>query len=102
MALTNPEIESIARVLTQRIYVLLNATATSDFDELKAAIQKIDQGMNATTTVLATARPGVVMKTAFWQEVQTVAPSITAQEGGVALALWALHEVGLLDLAGGG
>lgn len=96
MAMTDAEQYEVARELVDRIFVQPGVTAHADLDDLKAAVGAIDTAMNATTTQVEAAYPGVVTKTAFLSYAQAQASGLTAQEAGVALALWALKEVGLL------
>ena len=95
MALSAAQIETVARELAARIFTE-SVTAHSDVTALKAAISAIDTGMDATTNQAATLYPGATIKAALRTRVQDNAPNLTTQEAGVALALWALHEVGLL------
>lgn len=96
MAMTDDQLKAVAREFAQRVFVTDKATAHSNVDDLKSAIQEIDQAMNATTTQVEAAAPGVVLKVAMKNQAQTGAPSLTATQAGVCLALWALEEVGLL------
>lgn len=96
MALTDPEITVIARELAERIFVQSAVTAHSDKATLKSVISALDTALGATTTQVENAYSGVVLKIALRNYAQINAPNLTNQEAGVALALWALHEVGLL------
>ena len=95
MALTQQQLDDVAIQLIQRIFVSDGGVAHGDLDNIKAAVQAIETGMNATTTVVESAYSGVVLKSALLQYAQTGAPGLTAQQGGVALAFWALKEVGI-------
>jgi len=94
MALTDPELYEIARQFSRRIFAA--ATAHSDLDQLKTAVGRIDTGMNVTTNQLQSAYPATAVKIAFLTDIKAQAPNLTTQEAGIALAYWALHEVGLL------
>lgn len=95
MALTDPEITALARELAQRIFVQ-GVTATSDRDDLKAAIQAIDTGMDATTNQVQGQHPNTVLKIALRDHIVAAAPNLDNRQAGIALALWALNEVELL------
>lgn len=95
MALTDQEITTVARELAKRIY-MQGVTADSNRTALKAAIQAIDQGMEATTNQIQTQYPATVLKVALRDHIKASAPNFTNQQAGVALALWALNEVGLI------
>jgi hypothetical protein len=96
MALTQEEIDDAARKTIERIFVADNVTAHSTFPDIVAAMQAIENGMNATTDAAATAYPVTPVKNAFLEYARTGAPNLTVQEGGIALAYWALKTVGLL------
>ena len=96
MAMTDAQLRSVAVELARRIFVTAAATAHSDLDDLKLAIQKIDTAMNATTTQVEAAAPGVVLKVALRDEIQTAAANLTNSEAGIAVAYWALKETGLI------
>lgn len=96
MAQTNQQIKESAKELAERLFVQPNATATVDTTTLVNAVQKIDTAMNATTTQVQNAMPGVVLKTALLNYFKQSWPNATNQQAGIALALWALKEVGLI------
>jgi len=93
MAMADAELREIAAKLARTIYV--SKTADHDLTALKAAVQNIDIAMNATTTQVENNAPGVVLKVALRDQAQTGAGNLTTQEAGIALAYWALQEVGL-------
>ena len=95
MALTDPEITTLARELARRIFPE-DVTAHSDRTALKAAIAAIDQGMEATTNQITSQYPATVLKIALRDHIVAAAPNFTNEQAGIALALWALNEVDLL------
>ena len=94
MAKTDQELTDIALEVAKEIFA--SATAHSDKTELKAAIQTLDNGMDATTDAIQGAHPGKDLKIAIRDHIKATSPNLTNQEAGVVLAYWALHEVGLL------
>lgn len=94
MALTAPELETLGRELARRIFPH-GTTAHSNLSDLKDAIDAIDTAMAATTNQAATAKSGMTIKAALLEFIQDDVPALSAQEAGVALALWALHEAGI-------
>lgn len=94
MAKTDQELTDIAYSLARKIFG--NATAHSNKTELKAAIQALDSGMDATTDAIQSAHPGKGLKVAIRDHIRVTNPNLTNQEAGVILTYWALHEVGLL------
>jgi len=96
MALTDPEIAKIAGHLAQQIFNTPNVTAHSSTTALKAAVQAVDDLMNATTNQLQGVYPGTVVKLAIRDHARTGAPNLTNAEAAKVLALWAFNEVGLL------
>ena len=95
MALSATEITDLARLLGRRIFDDTGAFGHTDVPGLKAAIAAIDTAMDATTNQAVAAFPATPIKSALLQFIQADAPNLSTQEAGVALALWALHAVGL-------
>jgi len=96
MAMTDEELYAVTREWVGRIFVQPGATATSGVDQLKAALQKIDQAMGATGNQIVSAGYGTtVLEQAILAECRSVAPNLTAQQAGIALALWTMKRVDL-------
>lgn len=95
MAFTAQDVEDVARLLVQKSFVSDGNTAHSDWDAVKAAVQAIDDAMNATTNAASTAYPATVMKVALLNFARTGAANLTVAEGALALAYWAMREGGL-------
>jgi len=97
MALTDADLTQIARKLAQKIFVESGATAHTDLTDLKAAVNALDVAMDATFNQGVTLGYGTTaVKLALLDRVQTAAPNLSVQDAGIALAYWALREVGLL------
>ncbi|MFA5937547.1 MAG: hypothetical protein WC822_06755 [Candidatus Paceibacterota bacterium] len=96
MASTDPQLYTLARSLGDKAFVQPNHTGHSDLDELKAAMGKIDQAFGSTTNQIQALYPATNLRTAMLAHIKTGAPNLTNAEAGMALALWALHEAGLL------
>lgn len=94
MAMTDAELTEIVYKLVKVIFV--NATAHSDRDQLKAAVDKIDDVMGATGNQIVSAGYGTTaLEQAMLTECRTGAPNLTQQEAGAALAIWAMKRVGM-------
>jgi hypothetical protein len=94
MAKTDQELTDISYLLAKKIFD--SVTAHSDKTELKAAVQALDNGMDATTDAIQGVHPGKALKIAIRDHIQATGTKLTNQEAGVILAYWSLHEVGLL------
>lgn len=96
MALSDAVQTVLAKALAGTIFTSNNATGHSNLDQLKAAVDAIDDGMKATGNQIAALYPTTQLRLALLAEAQSGAANLTIQEAGVALAYWALNEVGLL------
>jgi hypothetical protein len=97
MALSDAQLTEIARKLAQKIFVESQATAHTDLTDLKAAVNALDTAMDATFNQGVVLGYGTTqVKLALLDRVQNAAPNLTVQHAGIALAYWALREVGLL------
>lgn len=97
MAQTDAQLEQVAREIVSRIFVAANATAHSSHAQIKAAIQAIDTGMDATLNQAVTQSGGTTkVKIAFLNQAKAGAPNLTNQQAAVAMAMWALKEAGLI------
>ena len=97
MTVTTAQKQKIASELANRIFVNAKVTGHSNGDQIMAAIQAIDNGMEATLNQAVAASGGTTkVKIAFLNQAKSGAPNLTNQEAGLALALWALNEVNLL------
>ena len=92
MAQTEAQKIAAARELARRLYTI--ATAVTNHDDLKAAIDSIDATMDALPGALNAAQ---TVKTNFIQRLPAnFKNSSTQQEKAIALMVWAMQEVGLL------
>lgn len=95
MVMSDADREAVAKQLAIKIYQ--GAIANENLTTLKAAVGKIDDVMNATSNQVVSAGYGATAtKAAIWEEIKVSAPNVTQTQGGIALAYWALKEVGLL------
>jgi hypothetical protein len=95
MAQTDPQLYDIARKLADRIFAW-PVVGHSNLTALHNAAQQIDTAMNATTNQVQAAYPATVLKIALLNYAKIGAPNLTTQQAAIALAFWALEEVGLL------
>jgi hypothetical protein len=100
MALDDAQITTLARALGERIFVRSNTLAHSNLDNLKAAVQRVDQIMDATTNQAATLRPATTIKALFREEIKAVAGNLSNQDAAIALVIWVADAAGIIDVLG--
>jgi len=98
MPLTTQRIEELARILGRKIFVKTKALANSNYDDLKATINRIDIVMGATTNQAASNHNGETIQSALLDEIQTVAPNFSVQQAGIALVIWTAEAAGITDV----
>lgn len=91
--LSNTEIRDVAVKLAATIFD--GVTADKNLDDLKAVIQKIDQGMDSSTNQVSNLYPNQKLKLALLDHARSANAALTVYEAAVALAYWALREAGL-------
>jgi len=94
MAQTDQQRTDAARELVKKMFLETNATATLNFDDIKAAIVFTDITMNALPGVLDQAK--TIKQNLEARLPEPFFSSATTEQKGIAMAIWAMKEVGLI------